>query len=49
MDGTKDGAKRRSGKRGHGEGTIGQRADGRWYAQVMVGYKLDGKKDVRTV
>ncbi len=41
--------KRRSGKRGHGEGTIGQRPDGRWIAQVMVGYKLDGKKDVRTV
>jgi hypothetical protein len=39
----------RSGKRGHGEGTIGQRPDGRWYGQVMIGYQLDGKKDVRTV
>ena len=41
--------RRRARKRGHGEGTIGQRPDGRWYAQVMVGYKPDGKKDVRTV
>ena len=40
---------RRGHKRGHGEGTIGQRPDGRWIAQVMVGYKPDGKKDVRTV
>ncbi len=41
--------KQRSGKRGHGEGTIGQRQDGRWCAQVMVGYKTDGKPDRRTV
>ncbi len=40
-------AKRR--KRGHGEGTISQRPDGRWIAQVMVGYKPDGKVDRRTV
>ena len=41
--------KQRKGKRGHGEGTIGQRSDGRWIAQVMVGYKSDGKPDRRTV
>jgi hypothetical protein len=36
-------------KRGHGEGYIKQRPDGRTMAQVMVGRKPDGKKDVRTV
>jgi integrase len=42
-------AKRRGHKRGHGEGTIGQRKDGRWCAQLMVGYKPDGTPDRRTV
>src|SRR5439155_2061869 len=36
-------------KRGHGEGSFHQRKDGLWRARVMVGYKLDGKPDVRTV
>jgi integrase len=35
--------------RGHGEGTIRKRADGRWMAQLMVGYKPDGARDIRSV
>lgn len=35
--------------RGHGEGSIHKRADGRWMAQMMVGTKPDGKRDIRTV
>jgi len=35
--------------RGHGEGAIQKRADGRWMAQLMVGTKPDGKRDIRTV
>lgn len=30
-------------KRGHGEGTIGKRPDGTYYASLMVGYQKDGK------
>jgi len=33
---------KKSGKRGHGEGTIYQRKDGRWAAQATIGYN-DGK------
>jgi integrase len=42
-------AKRRGHKRGHGEGSIDQMADGRWRARLMVGYKPDGKPDRRAV
>jgi len=35
--------------RGHGEGTAQKRADGRWMAHMMVGYKADGARDIRTV
>ncbi len=38
-------AKRR---RGHGEGTIVQRSDGRWMAQIDLGY-VDGKRKRKTV
>lgn len=41
--------KRKSHKRGAHEGTIYQRAGGRWTGQIMVGYQADGKRDVRTV
>ena len=41
--------KRRKGKRGDGEGSIRQRADGIWRGEVMVGYRLDGKPDRRYV
>ena len=41
---------RRTGrKRGHGEGSITQRKDGRWQGCLMVGYKADGKMDRRFV
>jgi integrase len=39
--------KRRGRKRGHGEGSIRQLPDGRWKGELMVGYKPDGKRDVR--
>lgn len=35
--------------RAHGEGNIRKRKDGRWEARLMVGYKPDGKPDVRSV
>lgn len=38
-----------AGKRGHGEGSIGMIADGRWRGRVMVGYRMDGKPDRRVV
>jgi integrase len=41
--------RQRKKKRGHGEGAVQQRADGRWMAQVMVGYKVDGTRDIRSV
>jgi len=42
--------KRRSGrKRGHGEGNIYQRKDGRWRGTLMVGYRADGKADRRYI
>src|SRR6266498_2616055 len=34
---------------GHGEGAIQKRADGRWMAQLMVGTKADGERDIRSV
>ena len=33
--------------RGNGEGSIFQRLDGRWVAELFVGYKADGKEDKR--
>ena len=43
-------AKRRSTKRrGNGEGSIFQRADGRWSAAIAVGYNSDGKRQRRTI
>ncbi|MGI9145295.1 MAG: hypothetical protein ACR2IK_01895 [Chloroflexota bacterium] len=36
---------RKSHKRGHGEGSIYQRADGRWVGTIMLGVKSDGKPD----
>jgi len=41
--------KRRLRKRGHGEGSIRQRADGMWRGTLMLGRRLDGKPDVRYV
>jgi integrase len=35
--------------RGHGEGAIQKRADGRWMAQLMVGTKINGIRDIRSV
>ena len=34
---------KKSGRRGNNEGSIYQRKDGRWCAQVTVGYREDGK------
>ena len=49
MEAAGAGSERRRGrKRGHGEGTIYERKDGRWIAELMVGRRPDGKKDVRT-
>jgi integrase len=36
-------------RRGRGEGSIYQRADGLWVGSVSLGYKPDGKRDRRTV
>ena len=36
-------------RRGHGEGSIYQRADGRWCATISVGYSESGKRRRRTV
>jgi integrase len=41
--------KRKARKRGHGEGTIDQRTDGRWRGRLMVGFRSDGKPDRRVV
>lgn len=35
-------------KRAHGEGTLSQKKNGTWQCQIMVGYKPDGKRDIRT-
>src|SRR5215208_3776148 len=36
--------KRSGRKRGDGEGSIRQRADGMWRGEIMVGYRPDGKE-----
>jgi hypothetical protein len=41
-------AKRRAHKRADGEGSIGP-YKGAWRGRLMVGYKADGKPDVREV
>ncbi len=41
--------KRSGHKRGDGEGSIRQRADGMWRGRLMVGYRPDGKPDTRDV
>lgn len=38
-----------AGKRGHDEGSIYERADGRWAASVSLGYGPDGKRQRKTV
>ena len=35
-------------KRAHGEGTLSRKENGTWQCQVMVGYKADGRRDIRT-
>lgn len=35
-------------KRAHGEGTLSRKENGTWQCQIMVGYKADGKRDIRT-
>ena len=35
-------------KRANGEGTLFQREDGIWISQIMIGYRADGKRDIRT-
>ena len=35
-------------KRSHGEGTLSRKENGRWEIQIMVGYKSDGKRDIRS-
>jgi integrase len=35
-------------KRAHGEGTLSRKENGRWEIQIMVGYKPDGKRDIRS-
>lgn len=42
-----DEAKRTRSRRGHGEGTISKRRDGRWEARVDLGW-MDGKRVRRT-
>src|SRR5437763_783521 len=46
---TSDKPKRQSKRRGNGEGSIFQRADGKWTAKVTVGYDANGKRLRRTV
>lgn len=38
-----------AGKRGHDEGSIYQRADGRWAAAVSLGYTAEGKRERKTI
>lgn len=35
-------------KRAAGEGTLSRKKNGTWQCQIMVGYKADGKRDIRT-
>jgi integrase len=41
--------KRRTARRGHGEGSIFQRGDGRWVARITIGYDANGKRRRKTV
>ncbi len=41
--------KRKTRRRGNGEGSIFQRADGRWVARLAIGYDHDGKRLRKTV
>jgi len=41
--------KKKAGKRGNNEGTIYERSDGRWTAQVTVGYDQSGKPKRKTI
>ena len=34
-------------RRANGEGSLYQTADGYWNCQIMVGYKANGKRDIR--
>ena len=36
-------------KRANGEGSFRQLENGHWTCQVMVGYKPDDKRDIRTL
>ena len=36
-------------KRANGEGSLRQLENGRWTCQVMVGYRPNGKRDIRTL
>jgi hypothetical protein len=42
-------ATRKARKRGNGVGSISRRKDGMWRGRVMVGYRADGKPDIRQV
>ena len=42
-------SKRKTARRGSGEGSITQRADGRWMARIEAGYSSTGKRIRRTV
>ena len=35
-------------KRANGEGSLSQRKNGTWQCQIMVGWKADGTRDIRT-
>ena len=34
-------------KNGNGDGSVYQRSDGRWVAALQIGFKSNGKQDVR--
>lgn len=36
-------------RRANGEGSLRQLENGTWMCQIMVGYKSDGKRDIRTL
>ena len=38
---------RKTSKNGNGEGSIGKRSDGRWYAAITVGRNVDGSQKRR--
>jgi hypothetical protein len=35
-------------RRANGEGTLRKRADGRWESSVMVGWKEDGRRQIKS-